>query len=136
MKEKKIEIIKTSTEPKSVKNIQVFLSFANFYQHFIQSINRITVSFTSILRRISSEAATLKALKASSEIFSRSIKIGRLKIENSKNLTKFKKSAKVKKSKFTKAIISKFTKTNILDLAKTSFSEIDFFTFNIKLAFT
>ena len=35
MKEKKIEAVKNWSEPKSIQDIPVFLSFANFYQHFI-----------------------------------------------------------------------------------------------------
>ena len=33
--EEKIEAVKAWPEPKSIKDIQVFLSFANFYQHFV-----------------------------------------------------------------------------------------------------
>ena len=37
-------------EPKLVRNIQVFLGFANFYWQFIQGFSRITASLISILK--------------------------------------------------------------------------------------
>ena len=46
----KIEIVKDWPEPKSVRNIQVFLGFANFYQQFIQSFSRIAALLTSMLK--------------------------------------------------------------------------------------
>ena len=50
MEVEKIEVVKDWPEPKSVCNIQVFLSFANFYRQFIQGFSRIAVSLTSILK--------------------------------------------------------------------------------------
>lgn len=44
--------MKTWLKPKSVKNIQVFLDFANFYKKFIKSFNRIAISLISILETI------------------------------------------------------------------------------------
>ena len=35
MKDEQIEAMKNWLEPKSMRDIQVFLDFANFYQHFI-----------------------------------------------------------------------------------------------------
>ncbi len=46
MEEKKIEAIRDWLEPKSVRDIQVFLGFINFYRRFIKNFNRIVVSFT------------------------------------------------------------------------------------------
>ena len=37
-------------EPNSICNIQVFLSFANFYQQLIQSFNKIAALFIYILK--------------------------------------------------------------------------------------
>ena len=50
MEAKKIEVVKEWLEPKSVRNIQVFLGFANFYQQFIQGFNKIAALLTSILK--------------------------------------------------------------------------------------
>ena len=50
MEEKRINAMKNWPEPKSIGNIQVFLSFANFYCRFIQGFDRIAASLTSMLR--------------------------------------------------------------------------------------
>ena len=47
---KKIEVVKNWPEPKSICNIEVFLSFANFYWQFIQGFSRIAALFTSMLK--------------------------------------------------------------------------------------
>ena len=54
MEAKKIEAIKDWPEFKSVRNIQVFLGFANFYQRFIQGFSRIAALLTSMLKTIGS----------------------------------------------------------------------------------
>ena len=50
MEVKRIKVVKNWLEPKSVRNIQVFLGFANFYRQFIQGFNRIAAPLTSILK--------------------------------------------------------------------------------------
>ena len=50
MEAKKIEVVKNWPKFKSVRDIQVFLGFANFYWQFIQGFNRISVLFTSMLK--------------------------------------------------------------------------------------
>ena len=50
MEEERIEAVKAWPEPKSIRNIQVFLRFANFYRRFIQRFSRIAVSLTSMLK--------------------------------------------------------------------------------------
>ena len=35
MKDKQIKMVKNWPKPKSVQNVQVFISFANFYRYFI-----------------------------------------------------------------------------------------------------
>ena len=47
---KRIEVIKNWPEPKSVRNIQAFLSFANFYRWFIQSFSKIAAPLTLMLK--------------------------------------------------------------------------------------
>ena len=47
---KRIEVVKDWLEPKLVRDIQVFLGFANFYWRFIQSFSRIAALFTSMLK--------------------------------------------------------------------------------------
>ncbi len=50
MEEKEIEAVKDWLEPQSIKDIQVFLDFANFYRRFIRNFNRITTSLISIFQ--------------------------------------------------------------------------------------
>ena len=51
MEEKQIKAICDWPEPQSVRNIQVFLGFANFYQQFIQGFSRLAAPLTSILKK-------------------------------------------------------------------------------------
>ena len=50
MEAKWIEVVKKWLEPKSVRNIQVFLGFANFYRQFIQGFNKIAAPLTLMLK--------------------------------------------------------------------------------------
>lgn len=42
--------IKAWPEPKSVRDIQVSIGFANFYRRFIQGFSKITTPLTSMLK--------------------------------------------------------------------------------------
>ena len=53
IEEEKIEAVKTWLEPKSIRDIQVFLGFANFYRRFIQEFSRIAAPLTSMLKTTS-----------------------------------------------------------------------------------
>ena len=50
MEDERIRAVKLWPEPKSVRDIQVFLRFANFYWQFIQGFSRIAASLTSMLK--------------------------------------------------------------------------------------
>ena len=50
IKAKRIEVVKDWLKPKSVRNIQVFLGFANFYWQFIQGFSRIAAPLISMLK--------------------------------------------------------------------------------------
>ena len=50
MEDDRIEAVKNWPEPKSVRDIQVFLGFANFYRRFIRGFSKIAGPLTSILR--------------------------------------------------------------------------------------
>ena len=50
MEAERIEVVKDWPEPKSVRDIQVFLGFANFYRRFIQGFSRIAALLTSMLK--------------------------------------------------------------------------------------
>ncbi len=50
MEEKRIEAVRDWSEPQSVRDIQVFLGFANFYKRFMRNFSRIAAPLTSMLR--------------------------------------------------------------------------------------
>ena len=50
MENERIEAVKQWSEPQSVRDIQVFLGFANFYRRFIQGFSRIAAPLTSMLK--------------------------------------------------------------------------------------
>ena len=50
MEDERIEAVKQLPEPQSVRDIQVFLGFANFYRRFIQEFSRIAAPLTSMLK--------------------------------------------------------------------------------------
>ncbi len=50
MDKEKIEAVRDWPEPQWVRDIQVFLSFANFYRRFIRNLSKIAALLTSILR--------------------------------------------------------------------------------------
>ena len=46
----RIKVVRKWPEPKSIRDTQVFLGFANFYWQFIQGFNKIAALLTSILK--------------------------------------------------------------------------------------
>ena len=50
MEVEQIELVRKWPKPKSVRDIQVFLDFANFYRWFIQDFGKIATSLTSMLK--------------------------------------------------------------------------------------
>ena len=50
MEAERIEVVRKWPEPKSVRDIQVFLGFANFYRQFIQGFSKIAAPLTSMLK--------------------------------------------------------------------------------------
>ena len=50
MEAEQIEVVRKWSEPKSVRDIQVFLGFTNFYRRFIQGFSRIAALLISILK--------------------------------------------------------------------------------------
>ena len=65
MEDEKIRAVEQWLEPKSVRDIQVFLGFANFYWRFIQSFSCIATPLTSMLKTTGStgSAANPKEIK-------------------------------------------------------------------------
>ena len=50
MEDKQIEAVKQWLRPQSIRDIQVFLRFANFYRRFIQEFSQIVTLLTSLLK--------------------------------------------------------------------------------------
>ena len=53
MEDKRIKAVKNWPKPNFVYDIQIFLSFANFYQYFIQSFGKIAGPLTLMLKILS-----------------------------------------------------------------------------------
>ena len=61
MEEERIDAIKAWPEPKSIRDIQVFIGFANFYWRFIQGFSKIAAPLTSMLKTSPQPAGALSA---------------------------------------------------------------------------
>ena len=61
MEEEKIDAVKAWPEPKSIRDIQVFIGFANFYRRFIQGFREIAAPLTSMLKTSPQPAVALAA---------------------------------------------------------------------------
>lgn len=105
-------------EPKSARDIQIFLGFASFYKRFIRNLSRIIISFISILQTIDhkTQNTPVKNQKVARSASTDSNISGNKDI---KNLLTIIKLAKLKK----------------LDFAKAKPSRIDFITFGAQKAF-
>ena len=65
MEDERIEVVKNWPEPTSVRDIQVFIGFANFYRRFIRGFSRIAAPLTSLLKTTgSSDESAPKAFRA------------------------------------------------------------------------
>ena len=80
MEDERIEAVKNWLKPKSVKDIQVFLRFANFYQRFFHIFNKIAGPLTLILKTTRS-AKNLSSIMAENTEFSSVGSVGDCKDE-------------------------------------------------------
>ena len=71
MGDEKIEAVRDWPEPKSIRDIQVCLSFTNFYLRFIQGFGKIAALLTSMLK-------TTRSAKNLSFLMAENAKIGSL----------------------------------------------------------
>ena len=62
MEYKQIEVVKNWIEQKSIRDIQVFFGFANFYQGFIQRFSKIAGPLSFMLRMSSATTSTKNLL--------------------------------------------------------------------------
>ena len=58
MEEERIDAVKKWPEPQSVRDIQVFIGFANFYRRFIKGFSRIAAPLTAMLKTTGSSVAS------------------------------------------------------------------------------
>ncbi len=118
-----IEAVKTWSEPQSVKDIQVFLSFINFYKRFIQNFNRIAALLISMLQNTNDEALSTQVTENEKNQDTPASAGNSVGVDKSiKNLSTVANLAKFKKTKSK----TNFVKTN---------SRTDFFTPKAKEAF-
>ncbi len=106
IEEERIEAVKAWAEPKSVRDIQVFLGFTNFYRRFIKDFSKITAPFISVVKTTTASPesppeVTGKVREATgNQVGDRDrAKIGGVKLlrgKNSKNSTKVKNLANSK----------------------------------------
>ena len=68
MEDKRIKAVEQWLEPKSVKDIQVFLGFANFYWWFIQGFSYIAAPFTSMLKTTGSIGSATNPKETEDEV--------------------------------------------------------------------
>ena len=65
IKDEQIEAVKNWPEPTSVRDIQVFIGFTSFYQHFIQNFSKIATLLIFLLKTTeSSKKLASKAFRA------------------------------------------------------------------------
>ena len=62
IKDEQIEVVKIWPKLKSMRNIQVFLGFANFNQRFIQSFSKIAGLLTSMIQTNSTTRSSKNSL--------------------------------------------------------------------------
>ena len=118
MEAKRIKVIKNWPKFKSVRNIQIFLGFANFYQQFIQGFSKIATLLTAMLKTTRSPDKLAPSKNDSSRLaFNRNdnsklasrkndgdgevnrFGVGRNGVEYAKKSGKMSKSRKLSKSK-------------------------------------
>ena len=58
MEEERIDVVKKWPKPQSVREIQVFIGFANFYRHFIKGFSRMVAPLTAMLKTTGSSVAS------------------------------------------------------------------------------
>ena len=87
IKDERIKAIKNWPEPKSVRDIQVFISFVNFYQYFIQGFSKIAAPLTLMVK--TTESLNLAPRRPGTDEI-----VGGSSKANDRNLIKKSKNAK------------------------------------------
>ncbi len=106
MEEERIENVRNWLEPQSVRDIQMFLGFANFYRRFIKNFSRIAAPLTSMLWTTSNNNLGAQTSRHEEEQDATAGAADGGVVdgdENIKNLSTAAKSVKSKKPNFAKA---------------------------------
>ncbi len=103
IEEERIEAVRDWPEPQSVKDIQVFLSFANFCRRFIRNFNRIAAPLISMLQTTSKNDLGAQASGHEKDQDATASAAGAGGGRSIQNLSTAAKSAKAKKPNFAKA---------------------------------
>ncbi len=129
MEEERIEAVRDWPEPQSVRNIQMFLGFANFYRGFIRNFSRIAAPLISMFRTTNESTGdeTQSTQAENQDALGAAVRAGGGGVGGRfENLSTAVKSAKFKKPKLTKYKKSDLVKAN---------SGTDFLTPKVKKAF-
>ena len=98
MEDERIKAVKQWPKPKSVRDIQVFLGFVNFYRRFIQGFSYIAASLTSMLKTTGSTGSVASPEKTEGGVGGDSV-VDVVGGGEATNPTKGKNLAKTTKSK-------------------------------------
>ena len=135
MEDKRIKAVKQQLTPKSIRDIQVFLGFANFYQQFIQSFSCIALLLISILKNIKSTRSItnpkeIKDKADSNNVVGNSV-VSSNEVTNQISFTKRKNQAKTTKFE----ILVKFKNRDFSLNSRNIEAGLDFLTPKARLVF-
>ena len=87
IEDKQIEAVKNWPEPTLIRDIQVFIGFANFYQRFTQGFSRIATLLTSLLKTtgLSKESAPKLFRADNNEVVEVGSRVNEIVVNLSKN---------------------------------------------------
>ena len=111
IEDERVEAVRNWPEPKLIKDIQVFLRFANFYCHFSQGFSKIAGPLTLMMKTNNLSENFLNKIVKDNEVVSGSNDLSQnlsksRKSQNYQYLAKSKKSNHPKLSKSKKAILN------------------------------
>ena len=99
MEDERIKTVEQWPNPKSVKDIQVFLGFTNFYWQFIQGFSCIAILLNSMLKTIGNTGSAANPEETKGKVGGNSV-VGNIVVGGeATNPTKRKNPVKMTKSK-------------------------------------
>ena len=131
MEDERIKAVKQWPKPKSIRDIKVFLRFANFYRRFIQGFSRIAASLISMLKTTRNTGSVANPEKTKGGVSGGSVVGNVVGGGEATNPTKRKNPVKTTKSK----ILVK-SKNHDFPKSRPEKAGTGFFTPKARLAFT